>query len=138
MDLLKKGAVVSSANRSHAIGYGCVYTGHTLCEQYHSEIKTDLDLERLPSGKYATNALVMGCAGLACNLLRAVGQVGLMNKKQAHRAKQRRLLKTVLQDLLYFAARFLCHAHGLKLRFSCHVTRQAEAFSKTYEHFAYG
>jgi hypothetical protein len=80
----------------------------------------------------------MTCAGLAYNLLRAVGQVGLMNKKQARRVKQRRRLKTALQDLVYFAARFLRHAHGLKLRFSCHATRQAEAFSQTYEHFAYG
>jgi hypothetical protein len=115
-----------------------LYKGHALCEQYHSEIKTDLDLERLPSGKYATNALVMSCAGLAYNLLRAIGQIGLMDKKQARRAKQRRRLKTVLQDLMYFAARFLRHAHGLKLRFSCHATRQTQAFSKAYEHFAYG
>ncbi len=114
-----------------------LYKGHALCEQYHSELKTDLDLERLPSGKFATNALVMSCAGLAYNLLRAVGQVGLMDKKQARRAKQRRRLKTVLQDLMYFAARFLRHAHGLALRFSCHVHRQAQAFIKTYEHFAY-
>ena len=27
--------------------------------QYHSEFKTDLDLERLPSGKFDTNALVL-------------------------------------------------------------------------------
>ena len=25
-----------------------LYKGHALCEQYHSELKTDLDLERLP------------------------------------------------------------------------------------------
>lgn len=115
-----------------------LYKGHALCEQYHSELKTDLDLERLPSGKFATNALVMTCAGMAYNLLRAIGQVGLMDKKQARRARQRRRLKTVLQDLMYFAARFLRHAHGLTLRFSCHAHRQAEAFIKTYQRFAYG
>jgi len=115
-----------------------LYKGHALCEQYHSELKTDLDLERLPSGKFATNALVMSCAGLAYNLLRAVGQVGLMDKKQARRAKQRRRLKTVLQDLIYFAARLIRHGHTLKLRFSCHATWQAQAFSRTYNRFAYG
>ena len=114
-----------------------LYKGHALCEQYHSEIKTDLDLERLPSGKFATNALVMSCAGLAYNLLRAVGQVGLMNKKQARRAKQRRRLKTVLQDLIYFAARFIRHGHTLSLRFSCHARWQAQAFTRTYSRFAY-
>ncbi|WP_029918107.1 IS1380 family transposase [Pelobacter seleniigenes] len=115
-----------------------LYQGHALCEQYHSELKTDLDLERLPSGKFATNALVMSCAGLAYNLLRAIGQIGLMDKKQARRAKQRRRLKTVLQDLMYFAARFLRHAHGLALRFSCHAHWQTQAFTKIYERFAYG
>lgn len=115
-----------------------LYKGHALCEQYHSELKTDLDLERLPSGKFATNALVMSCAGLAYNLLRAVGQVGLMDKKQARRAKQRRRLKTVLQDLIYFAARFIRHGHTLKLRFSCHATWQAQAFTRTYNRFAHG
>lgn len=115
-----------------------LYKGHALCEQYHSELKSDLDLERLPSGKYATNALVMSCAGLAYNLLRAIGQVGLMDKKQARRAKQRRRLKTVLQDLVYFAARFIRHAHGLTLRFSCHASRQFKAFQTVYRRFAFG
>ena len=95
-----------------------LYKGHALCEQYHSELKSDMDLERLPSGKFATNALVMSCSGLAYNILRAVGQVGLMGKKPARRAKQRRRIKTVIQDLIYFAGRFIRHAHGLTLRFS--------------------
>jgi len=112
--------------------------GHALCEQYHSELKTDLDLEWLPSGKFATEALVMSCAGLAYNLLRAIGQVGLMDKKQARRTKQWQRLKTVRQNLMYFAARMIRHGHGLTIRFSCHATWQAHAYFKTYEYFAYG
>ena len=27
-----------------------LYKGHALCEQFHSEFNTDLDLERVPSG----------------------------------------------------------------------------------------
>jgi len=114
------------------------YKGHALCEQYHSELKSDLDLERLPSGKFATNALVMHCAGLAYNILRAVGQVGLMDKKQARRAKQRRRLKTVLQDLVYFAGRVIVHARSWTLRFSRHANWQAQAYATVYERFAYG
>lgn len=114
------------------------YKGHALCEQYHSELKSDLDLERLPSGKFATNALVMHCAGLAYNILRAVGQVGLMDKKQARRAKQRRRLKTVLQDLVYFAGRVIVHARGWTLRFSRHANWQAHAYATVYARFAYG
>jgi hypothetical protein len=36
-----------------------LYHAHGTSEQFHSEVKTDLDLERLPSGKFATNALVL-------------------------------------------------------------------------------
>nr|WP_240195113.1 hypothetical protein [Desulfobulbus rhabdoformis] len=36
-----------------------LYRQHATSEQFHSEFKNDLDLERLPSGKFATNALVM-------------------------------------------------------------------------------
>lgn len=115
-----------------------LYKGHALCEQYHSELKSDMDLERLPSGKFATNALVMSCAGLAYNILRAVGQVGLMTGKQRRRAKQRRRIKTVMQDLIYCAARFIRHANSLTLRFSCHAHGQADAFATTYKRFAYG
>ena len=115
-----------------------LYKGHALCEQYHSELKSDMDLERLPSGKFATNALVMCCASLAYNILRAVGQVGLMGKAQARRAKQRRRIKTVIQDLIYCAARWIRHCRGLTLRFSCHAHDQAASFATTYARFAYG
>jgi hypothetical protein len=32
-----------------------LYCDHATSEQFHSEFKTDLDIERLPSGKFATN-----------------------------------------------------------------------------------
>ena len=32
-----------------------LYAGHGTHEQFHSEFKTDLDLTRLPSGKFDTN-----------------------------------------------------------------------------------
>lgn len=115
-----------------------LYKGHALCEQYHLELKSDMDLERLPSGKLATNNLVMHCAGLAYNILRAVGQVGLMAGEQRRRVKQRRRLKTVIQDLVYFAGRFIRHANALTLRFSRHAHDQYDAFSRTYRRFAYG
>jgi len=43
-----------------------LYADHGTSEQFHSEFKTDLDIERLPSGKFATNALILACAQLAC------------------------------------------------------------------------
>ena len=51
-----------------------LYQRRGTSEQYHSEFKTDLDLERLPSGKFDTNALVLALAALAYNILRYIGQ----------------------------------------------------------------
>jgi hypothetical protein len=116
-----------------------LYKGHAQCEQYHAEIKTDMDLERLPSGKFATNQLVMGCGALVYNILRFIGQVALVNAKGIirHEAKRRRV-KTVIQELVYFAGRLITSGRRLKLRFSRHVTAHAEAFSQIYQRLAYG
>jgi hypothetical protein len=116
-----------------------VYKGHALCEQYHAEIKTDMDLERLPSGKFATNQLVMACGALVYNILRFIGQVALVNAKGIirHEAKRRRV-KTVIQELIYFAGRLINSGRRLKLRFSRHVTAHALAFEEIYNRLAYG
>ena len=55
-----------------------LYADHGTHEQFHSEFKTDLDLERLPSGKFDTNYLVCQLAALAMNILRLMGQRGLL------------------------------------------------------------
>jgi hypothetical protein len=116
-----------------------LYKGHAVCEQYHAEIKTDMDLERLPSGKFATNQLVMACGSLVYNILRFIGQVALVNAKGIirHDAKRRRV-KTVIQELVYFAGRLITSGRRLKLRFSRHVTAHAEAFNQIYQRLAYG
>ena len=81
-----------------------LYRQHATSEQFHSEFKTDLDLERLPSGKFATNALVMVLGAFAYNILRFVGQTGLIVPlgPVRHSAKRRRL-RTVIQELMYLA-----------------------------------
>ncbi len=43
-------------------------------EQCHSELKSDLGIEQLPSGKISVNKIVMLCGMLAFNLLRTVSQ----------------------------------------------------------------
>lgn len=87
-----------------------LYEGHGAHEQFHSEFKSDLDLERLPSGKFATNALVCGLAAVAMNILRLMGQAGLHGPDAPvrHPAKRRRI-KTVMQELIYRAARLIEH-----------------------------
>lgn len=95
-----------------------LYADHATSEQFHSELKTDLDVERLPSGKFATNALVVACAQLAYNLLRWIGQIGLLGPDAPPRRKaKRRRLRTVMQELMYVAARLIRTGRRLKLAF---------------------
>jgi hypothetical protein len=98
-----------------------LYKQHATSEQFHSEFKTDLDLERLPSGKFATNALVMAMGAFAYNMLRLLGQMGLLGQHSPirHPAKRRRI-KTVIQELIYLAGRLISTGRRLKLRFSRH------------------
>jgi hypothetical protein len=98
-----------------------LYCDHATSEQFHSEFKTDLDIERLPSGKFATNDLVMACAVLAYNILRWIGLEGLTGPDAPirHEAKRRRL-RTVMQELMYVAARVVESGRRLALKFSRH------------------
>lgn len=73
-------------------------------------MKSELDLERLPSGKFATNALVLELGALAYNVLRLMGQLGLDGYAQRHPTKRRRI-RTVIQELLYVAARVVRSGH---------------------------
>lgn len=111
-----------------------LYNDHGTSEQFHSEMKTDLDIERLPSGKFATNALVLALAGLAYNILRLIGQIGLLGEFSPvrHPAKRRRL-KTVMQELLYVAARMIHSGRRVRLRFAAHCPG-FEAFRVVYHH----
>lgn len=95
-----------------------LYKHHGTHEQFHSEIKTDLDLERLPSGKFDTNDAILHLASFAYNCLRLLGQLGLTGEIAPirHPAKRRRL-KTVLQEIMYRAAKFVAHARRLVLDF---------------------
>ena len=51
-----------------------LYHAYGECEQFHSEVKTDMDLERLPTGKFATNALILELGMIAYNILCMIGQ----------------------------------------------------------------
>lgn len=97
------------------------YCKHATHEQFHSEFKTDLDLERLPSGKFDCNDLVVHLGQFAYNCLRLIGQMGLTGKLSPVRhPAQRRRLKTVLQEIMYRAAQFIRKARKLILDFGAH------------------
>ena len=110
-----------------------LYRDHGTSEQFHSEFKTDLDLERLPSKRFGTNALVMSLGQLSYNLLRALGQRGLLGGSVAlrHPVKRRRV-RTVMRELILGAARVIRRGHRLVLRFGRHCP-VFDAFCGVYE-----
>lgn len=57
-----------------------LYHAHGESEQYHSEIRTDMDVERLPSGKFDSNKLVLEFTVIAYNILRIIGQKSLKKR----------------------------------------------------------
>jgi hypothetical protein len=117
-----------------------IYHSHGTSEQFHSELKTDLDLERLPSGHFAVNSLILTCGMVAYNILRLMGQMSLSEDKKlppdekmplAKKVKRRRL-RSVIQDLMYFASRLIRHGR----RFILGIARSnpwRRAWEKVYE-----
>ena len=85
-----------------------LYKDHATSEQFHSELKTDMDVERLPSGKFSCNKLIMVLANFAYNILKIIGQEALISQQfNRKRPVQRIRIKTVLQDIIYLACRFV-------------------------------
>ncbi len=113
-----------------------LYRDHATAEQFHSEFKTDPDIERLPSGKFATNDLIMTLSAYSYNILRWIGLIGLLGdiSPVRHSAKRRRI-KTVMQELMYLAARVIRTGRRLKLRFSA-ACAGFKAFEATYAKLA--
>lgn len=111
-----------------------LYHNHGTSEQFHSEFKSDLDLERLPSGKFNTNALVLALGMLAYNALRLIGQCALDEDdnlppddkppikriaKRRHKPRmKRRRLRRVIQDLMYLSAKLVRTGRRWCLRLS--------------------
>ena len=96
-----------------------LYHAHGECEQFHSEIKTDMGVERLPSGKFDTNELVLELTVLAYNILRMIGHEAVrQGNAPAKRIVSRKWVRTVIQNLIHFAGHFTRHARQLLLSIS--------------------
>lgn len=98
-----------------------LYHAHGTSGQFHSELKTELDLERLPSGCFDTNSLVLQFGLLAYNMLRLIGQESLRGADAPVRRKRtRRRIRTVIQNLITLASRVVYHARRWRLVFGLH------------------
>ena len=113
-----------------------LYHAHGESEQYHSEIKTDMDVERLPSGKFDSNKLVLELTVIAYNILRIIGQESLKKRDDPTRKKvRRRRLRTVISNLMQFAGHLTEHAGRLVLSIG-KSNRWRYTFKRIYDSFA--
>ena len=94
-----------------------LYRDHGTSEQFHSELKSDMGVELLPSGSLATNALVLGLATIAFNCLRLIGDAALVPPKKDSDPKRMRL-RTVLLDFIKIGCKLVRHANSLVLKVS--------------------
>ena len=93
-----------------------LYADHGTHEQFHSELKTDMHLERLPSGKFNANDAVCSLAVLAYNALRIIGQSALRGADSPVRhAAERRRVKTVIREIICAPGQWIRHARQLWL-----------------------
>ena len=97
-----------------------LYKDHGTSEQYHSEIKSDLNFEKLASGKYRVNKMLLASLTNAYNILRIIGEVTLLNQlylPEGTTGKRDRIrIKTVLRDIIYTSARFMKKGKDMVLR----------------------
>ena len=113
-----------------------LYHAHGESEQYHSEIKTDMDIERLPSGKFDSNKLVLELTMLAYNILRIIGQESLKKRDDPLKKKvRRRRIRTVINNLMQFAGHLKEHAGRLVLAIG-RSNRWRYTFKRIFDRFA--
>ncbi|MEC2341722.1 IS1380 family transposase [Weizmannia sp. CD-2023] len=112
-----------------------LYHDHGTCEQFHSEIKSELDLERLPSGKYETNGLVLHFGVFAYNLLRLIGQESLKKQDAPLKKKAtRRRIRTVIQNMITLASKLVYQGRQWKLKVTA-TNKWLPTFARLYDAF---
>lgn len=96
-----------------------------------------MDIERLPSGKFNTNELVLELTVLAYNILRLIGQESLKSKptpKSRYPIKRRRI-RTVISNLIQIAGHVTTHGRRVVLALGrSNIWRIA--FMDVYKRFA--
>jgi len=99
-----------------------LYHDHATSEQYHAELKSDMGIERLPSGKFSTNNLFLRLSSLAFNLLRNIGQRALAMPQYPTDGNEvsRKRLRLVIRDLIRIACKFVQHANRTFIKFGRH------------------
>jgi hypothetical protein len=90
-----------------------LYHAHGTSEQFHSEVKSDMNLERFASHSYAVNSLQLQLGMLSYNLVRVVEELARDNRElwpERIKEVQRRRVGSVIKDLILVAAKIVRHA----------------------------
>jgi len=114
-----------------------LYHEHATMEQLHSEFKTDLGVERFPSGKFATNSLLLAVDALTYNLLHIIDQQSLqvLDYPPTARPVSRRRIRTVMLNLIKCAVKLVRHAGQQTLKIS-RSNPWCRTFARIYNAFA--
>jgi len=88
-----------------------LYHDHATSEQFHSELKHDMGVQRLPSGKLDVNKILLTIAMNAYNALRFLGQKSI--EEETRRKSKRKRLGTVIRELICVAGKLVKHARKL-------------------------
>lgn len=95
-----------------------LYHDHGTSEQFHSELKTDMDVERFPSRDFAVNSLILQIAMIAFNALRYIGQSALRHGEllPVKPTVKRKRLRKVISDLINVACKLVTHSREYIIR----------------------
>ena len=88
-----------------------LYHDHGTSEQFHSELKNDLGVERMPSGKFKVNEILLAIAMNAYNTLRYLGQQSI-EKDECKKHRRKRLGKVII-EIICVAGKLVKHAKSL-------------------------
>jgi len=106
-----------------------LYKDHATSEQFHSEYKSELDIEKMPSGKFLTNELILSLSQLTYNILRFIGEKILTCKNYPLKRKVSRVkIRTVIRKIICLPAKFI-----IKNKRPCLKIPIGNPFSKTFE-----
>ena len=97
-----------------------VYKAHATSEQYHAELKSEMNLDRLPSKKFSVNALILNIGTIAFNILRFINENALDvdDSFQHHKNKtiSRIRQRTVINELIRIPYKLVKHAGVIQIK----------------------
>ena len=94
-----------------------LYHDHGTSEQFHSELKTDMGIERFPSHLFKVNECFLMCGAIAYNILRLIDshvmkhvETWPMFYRTKGKKQSRRRVGSIIRDFIFIASKVVKHA----------------------------